>query len=352
MLRQLLGALLLGCTLPALAGSDGSGLQTSVAVDLLGKFGQAGPGTADKLEVREAEVGFFAPIDPLLDGVLSLAAHPEAGETVFELHEAYLQTTKLIPRSRIKVGQFFLGVGRLNQFHRHDWPFVSAPKVHREFFDEEAAMDAGLEYGYLLPLPFVLDLSLGITSGWTFGHSHSEGAVPQTPTHYLRLMTYSDLPGSGGVQVGLNYLGRKRNDGTRQQLVGLDATAKWQEGRRVRWLLQSETWWRLLGIPGSDLERAMGSSFYAQHGLLDEVAFGVRFDAYTLLSLADASGAKLANGTWAVIPTLTYKPSEFSTLRTAYTYEKTYRDRTEDQFKHAVELQLSFILGEHPAHDF
>ena len=350
--RYILGALVLGCALPAFAGADGSGLQTSVAVDLLGKFGSAGPGTANKLEVREAEVSFFAPIDSLFDGALSLAAHPEGGETVFELHEAYLQTTKLIPRSRIKVGQFFLGVGRLSQFHRHDWPFVSAPKVHREFFDEEAAIDAGLEYGYLLPLPFVLDLSVGVTSGWTFGHSHTEGAVPQTPTHYVRLMTYADLPDSGGVQAGLNYLGRKRNDGTRQQLLGLDATAKWQEGRRVRWLFQTETWWRLLGEPGTDLERALGTSLYAQHGILEEVALGVRFDAYTLLSLVDASGKELANGTWAVIPTLTYKPSEFSTLRVAYTFEKIYRDRTHDQYAQALELQLGFILGSHPAHDF
>jgi hypothetical protein len=349
---SVLGALLLGCALPQWSNADTGGLQTSVAVDLLGKFGSAGPGTQDRFEVREAEVTFFAPIDPLLDGALSLAAHPENGQTVFEVHEAYLQTTRLIPRSRIKLGQFFLGIGRLNQFHRHDWPFVSAPKVHREFLGEEAVSDAGLEYGYLLPLPFVLDFSIGLTSGWTFGHTHTAGSVPQTPTHYLRLMTYTDLPGSGGLQVGINYLGRKRSDSTKQGLVGLDATAKWQEGRRLVWLIQSETWWRLLGVPGADLERALGTSLYTQHGLTDELAAGVRFDAYTILSLADAAGTSLTNGTWALVPTLTYKPSEFSTLRAAYTFEKTYRDLRDDQIAQAVELQFTFILGTHPAHDF
>src|SRR5690606_7614345 len=92
--------------------------------------------------------------------------------------------------------------------HRHDWPFISAPKVHSEFFDQEGVADSGLEYSVLLPTPFFLDLTLGATNGWTYGHAHTEGTKPRQPNQYVRLATYTDLPAKGGMEVG--HVGPKR----------------------------------------------------------------------------------------------------------------------------------------------
>jgi MFS family permease len=105
-----------------------------------------------------------------------------------------------------------LGVGRLNQIHRHDWPFISAPRIHRELFGAESAIDSGFEVGSLLPSSFYLDLTAGVTSGFKFGHSHSDGARPNVPTHYLRAATYNELPRGGGMQTGLNFLSRTLTD--------------------------------------------------------------------------------------------------------------------------------------------
>ena len=126
-----------GCGFSSLARADSGGVQTSISVDIVGNAFARKEDPATKLAVREAEVFFYAPIDPIFDGVLGIAAHQEGGVALFEIHEATIGSTKLVPWSRFRVGQFFLGVGKLNSTHRHDWPFTSAPRVHQEFFGEE-----------------------------------------------------------------------------------------------------------------------------------------------------------------------------------------------------------------------
>lgn len=331
---------------------DNGGIQTSVAVDVVGTAGNSLSGDSGKLQVREAEVIFLAPIDQTFDGLLNFAAHQEQDGAFFEIHEAYVGSSRLIPRSRFRLGQFFLGIGRLNRFHRHDWPFVSAPKVQSDFFDEEGIVDSGLEYSWLLPSDFFLDLTLGVTNGWTFGHTHNQGERPKIPTHYARLETYLGLPSNGGMQLGVNYLGRTRADETKQAYLGLDLTAKWRQARRLSFLLQSEVWHRWLSPLGSETEKTLGLYVYPQVALSDAWYIGLRGDWFTVMSLQDAGGAGLTNGTLAAVPTLSWKPSEFSTFRAAYTGQSDYVDGASTVVHHTLELQATFIIGAHPAHDF
>lgn len=332
-------------------GLAGTGLEISVAGDIVGQAGGGSPGGApggtNDLLFREGEILFYAPVDYLFDAQLSLAAHHEAGVMNWEIHEAYLATSRLVPRSRIRAGKYFLGVGRLNQFHRHDWPFVSAPKVHREFFAEEAAIDVGLEYSWLLPLPVYLDLTLGVARGWTWGHSHGAGAAPMVPTHYARLVTYSALGETGGMQIGANYLGRRAADGTSMVILGADFTAKWREGGLLRWLVQSETYYRAMAG-----DRQLGAYVYPQYGLNRQWSLGVRFDGFTHLSLKSLGGKTIGNLDFAVVPTLSFQASEFSTIRAALTWGGTARSDRGFGSEGALELQAVFLLGSHPAHDF
>jgi hypothetical protein len=338
-MRKTLALAALTLATPAFGqAADGSGLKISVAGDLVGSFG---PGQKNRLDPREAEFSLYAPVDPWFDAVLTAAAHRESGASFFELHELYVSSTKLIPASRFKVGTFFLGVGRLNSFHRHDWPFVSAPEAHALFFDSEAVSDTGAEYGVLLPLPFYLDLNLGLTNGWTYGHSHVEGERPLTGTHYARLSTYASLPGDGGMMLGLNYLGRNARDKGVLRLAGLDLTAKWREGPRLAWLVQSEAWHRELASA-----RHFGGYTYGEHDWdLGGLKTGLRFDWLNGLN----TGSK--NLRWALVPVLTWKPSEFSTFRFAYNHKRELLGAARTT-EHLYEIQATFILGAHPAHDF
>lgn len=337
----------------SLGATDGSGLQLSTSVDVVGQANtnSTGPAT-DRLDVREAEFMFYAPIDHIFDGTFSAAAHRESGESMLEIHEAFIGSTKLIPNSHFKLGQFFLGVGRLNQVHRHEWPFISAPKVHEKFFGEEAASDGGLEYGYLFPTSYYLNLTLGLTNGWTYGHAHNQGERPKTSTHYARLSTYFDTFADGGAQLGLNYLGRKSHDDIQMTLIGLDLTAKWKDNKVLKHLLQTELWHRTLKPENARSEETLGFYVYPQYGFDSEFLFGVRGDMYTVLSLEDITGSKVQNLDFAFVPTFTYKPSEFSTLRLAYNYISSQQGSQPAQVSGMVEVQATFILGSHPAHAF
>ncbi len=328
------------------SNNNGTGLQTSVAGDIAGRFGKD---ATNRLDPREAEFMFYAPVDQTFDAQFNGAAHYEDGELHFELHELFVGSSKLIPRSRFKLGKYFLGVGRLNPIHRHDWPFTSAPKVQTEFFDRsgEGLNDTGVEYGYLLPTSFYLDLTLGVTNGWTYGHAHDEGAKPFFPVHYARLATYQKLSQTGGMQVGLNYLGRRDAGNIRYSLLGLDFVAKWREAQTLNFLLQSELWYQWKSPAGQEALKSYGAYVFPQYGFNANWYVGIRLDAFKNLE-----GNPIANFDYGFVPTLTYKASEFSTIRASYQWLVSRVDGQTVSRTRAVELQAIFLLGSHPAHDF
>lgn len=348
-MKKLVWALGLLLAFSSFADQKGTGLDISASVDGVGQFGPEG---TNRIDVREAEFLLFAPIDHLFDGQVSFSAHTETTGLFAEVHEAYLASSKLIPRSRFRIGQFFLGFGRLNQFHRHDWPFTTAPKVHSTFFAAEAAKDTGIEYSWLTPLPFYLDLTVGITNGWVFGHAHTLGTKPYFPTHYLRALTYFDLPGKGGLQTGLNYVGRKNDQGTSSTYLGLDATAKWREAQVLKLLIQSEFWLRLERPKAGTNVDTFGFYIHPEYALGENFFAGLRFDYLTTTSLAFATGGKVSNFHAGLMPQITWRPSEFSTVRLSYTYRAEYLGTRYIAYERFLELQTVFILGAHPAHDF
>lgn len=337
--------------LVAINPMDGTGLQTSIAVDT---YVNTNPNSvrSNHLETREAEILFRAPIDYLFDGQLSLAAHPENDGTLFEIHEAFVSSSKLIPRTRFRIGQFFLGTGRLNQVHRHDWPFITAPRVHSDFFSAEGVLDSGIEAHVLMPTPFYWDVTLGVTNGWFFGHSHSFGESPDVPTHYLRSAHYMDLPYNGGINVGLNYIGRTNYQHNKFTYLGLDVMSKWRQGRLLKYSIQSELWSRTQTPENSDAETLLGGYIFPSIALSQTWSLGVRADFFTNLSLETVSGEKVSNGTTALVPTLTWKPSEFSKFSLAYTYQQDDEGKSSIQTTQYIEFLSTFIIGSHPAHSF
>ena len=326
-----------------------TGLNTSVSVDMVGGFNTDGKDAVDDaFNIREAELMLFSPVDHLFEGMLNIAAHREDGVAFFELHEATISSSKLIPSSKFKIGQYFLGVGRLNRFHRHDWPFISAPEVFQQFFGDEGVSDTGFEYSWMLPTGFFLELTLGITNGWVYGHAHDEGHKPLMPTHYGRLATFFEIGSDLGVATGINLLKRKSDTGETMELIGLDFVAKQSGGSFSRWLLQGEVWRRKLD-PGNN---SWGAYAYPQYGFNKELFFGCRLDYFTIQNLENAIGDKVDNAKYAVVPTLTYKTSEFATFRLAYNYQLDKQDNVDDESRQYIEMQAAFILGAHPAHDF
>jgi len=332
--------------------ADGTGLQTSVSGDVVGAFGDR---TQNRLDPREAEFMFYAPSDHFFDAVLSGSAHNESGQFHFELHEAYVGSSRLIPRARFRLGQFFLGIGHLNQFDRHYCPFITAPKVHQTFLAPEGVIDSGVEYSYLLPTQLFLEATVGVTNGWVFGHSHVAGSSPFFPTTYLRLLTYFPLHANdddAGVQVGTTVLTRKTNDAAQTWLLGLDATAKFRKEKILTFFLQSEFWYRKIIPKDTVASEQFGFYIYPQMVLWDPLYLGVRFDFFNTMGLKDVLQQSIRSFELGIVPTLVYKVSEFTHFKAAYSYLPEYYQNRFTETPSKFEIQAVFILGAHPAHDF
>jgi hypothetical protein len=334
--------------------ADTGGLKTFVAVDLVGEaFVRSKVVSPREVEVRGVEVYFFAPVDPLFDASVGIAAHPENGVSLFELHEATLSSSKVIPHTQMRIGKGFLNIGKLNRIHQHDWPFIDTPEVQRSFFDDEGVNDLLLEVTVNTPTFVPFEATVGIAKGWVYGHAHNAGKRPQVPTHYSRMQTFFDLPRGGGLQVAGNYLGRTASDSVKTQLLGLDLTAKWREGRTVPLLLQSEVWVRRVKAPQVDRETALGMYVFPQMNLIEMLDFGIRFDQFSVLTTKDALGKSIDNSTYRIVPTLTHKPSEFSTFRIAYAWDLKRRgDATPNFTNSSLLAQMTYVIGAHPSHEF
>jgi hypothetical protein len=333
---------------------DVTGLEISLAGDMV--YGQGlnkSSSAEDKLTMRGAEMTFYAPLDHRFDGVLSAAAHDENGETVFELHELHFSSTKLIPRSRIKVGQFFLGIGRLNHIHQHDWPFIEAPKVHETFLDQEGVFDTGVEYGYLLPTEFYLDLTVGVTSGHRYGHAHTSGSKPLVPTHYLKLATFNEFSSTNGMLFSMSYLGRTDEQKNQTKLTGAELVVKWREGKRLIYQIVSEAWFRTVKTRENLVSEQTGLYVFNQYGFNDSLLLGLRLDAYKDLSKTSSlTGKKVNNIDYNSVLELTWKSSEFVSTKLGLTHGFTREEGLTSNKDTKALAQFVFILGAHPAHSF
>lgn len=331
-----------------------SGMNATAALDLVTPlYSTEEHGEGFRVLPRSAEFMLYGPIDHLFDGVINFAGHTEDGEFHFELHEGYVESSKLIGNSRFKLGKFFLGVGRLNQYHQHDWNFIDAPLAHRAFFAEEGAADTGLEYSYLLPTDHFFEITAGVTSGYCYGHCHDGGERPERALMYVHPVTYFDVSDLAGLQVGLSYLNRADISMGTVQLVGFDTVYKKREGKLLRWLHQSEGYLELASPAGESVQRRVGGYHLTQYGFSPQWFAGLRFDAFSDLSKTFVTtGESRGDFDYAATGVLTWKPSEFANVKFSYGAHVDTTEGDADQISHLAQLQFVFLLGAHPAHDF
>lgn len=341
--------------------ADFKDMNSTVAIDIIAPISLEDDGVdKNKLFVRSAEIMFYGPLGPVFDAALNMAGHDENGEFIFSLHEGYISSSKLIKNATIKAGKFFLGAGRLNGVHQHDWPFITAPKVHREVFNPgrgpltaEGAADSGLELSYLVPMETYLNFTLGVTNGYCFGHCHKDGKRPKHPVAYLRPTTFYSLGAGTGVLMGATYLIRSDDVGTKTQVFGIETTYKKRVGKVLKWLFQAESFYQLQEPEGLKETRKAGFYALTQYGFDPYWSFGVRVDGFSHLNMTfNTVDESREDFDYGVISTLTYKPSEFGTIRLAYMHEVDTTQGVDDVTDRQVQFQFTALLGAHPAHDF
>ncbi len=338
---------------PSASAQDNGGLKTAVSVDGLAGFPlDKNSDSLNKAQLRGIEAMFYAPIDQTFDAVVSVAAHPEEDGAPLgkvEVHEAYFGSSKLVPNSRFRVGKFFLGIGRLNQFHQHDWPFITTPIVQKAFIADEGAMDTGVEWSTLLPIDPYVDVTVGYTNGRAFGEADEEEGRPRVSTHYTHIVHYNE-PFSVPTQIGFTYLGRTDEAGQEMRLFGLDLTSKKKEASFQKFLWQSELWFRELKF--GQTTKSLGGYSFLSYGFDVNWSLGLRLDALSVLSAKRLDGERYPNDQRGGELHVQYRSSEFATFRLAYHRTEDHREHEPSSTNNEILTQAIFIIGAHPAHDF
>lgn len=351
-------------------------LNTSFSGDLVYQQGLNEESEAsNQLTVREAELYFYAAIDPKFNGVLSLTVHGVEEEPRAELHEGYFESSLLIPGINFKVGQFFIDQGRLNRIHTHDFTFTYAPTVYDQFFATEGILGKGIETSTFFGSDINYEFTLGLIEG-ELGHNHAaaghdhheeeeeeeEEISIKSPSAYFKLSAFSPK-GAGGHKTSLNgFFGNNSEEG-RFQLVGLDYTFKKRIGNRLVHIIEAEAWGKFSSQashfseghdPFYELQskkKAGGYLSYA-YGLTNQWQIGAITEYFRMFEATSEDYNDVRGEVYGISPFITWSNSEF--FRTRLTVGSKFYDIDGHQSKKDFQasLQFVFFLGSHPTHDF
>jgi hypothetical protein len=121
--------------------------------------------------IRSAELDVNANIDPFgeLHGNFNFSDDGAA------LHEGYFLLPALPGNLKLKGGKMLANFGRWNSFHTHAMPFVSEPRIYKEYFGGHFD-PKGVELSWLVPVPHYLELTFSLYERIR-GHSHDEDPV-------------------------------------------------------------------------------------------------------------------------------------------------------------------------------
>lgn len=321
--------------------------------------------------VREFEISAFSNIDHIWQGNLTLSMHNDIGsneEAHVDIHEAFIFSNQAIEGMNLKFGRFFLGFGRLNRFHRHDWAIAYAPMYHQEFFGEEAVKDDGAEVSKLLLDDFYLNLTVGITTGKTFkdqhDHDHEEEAEEEervnalTPTHYARLSSFTEFSTQAGLEYGLNYIGRIDPEKNSFQYAGFDLIFKNRINRYFQDLFQMEIWQRNQKEAGeASYAQDLGAYAFYQRGFDQNHALGLRIDWYKPHNHEEEEaesghdhGTEIDDEYTEIGLVYSYTNSEFMRTNITLAQSQGLIIDEEEVTNTKLFLQTVFTIGAHPAH--
>lgn len=131
-------------------------------------LGQWGSGGSDETAehpnnfgLQEAEIRMSSNIDAYFrgDAILAVEKDETTGEFIIEPEEFFIETIS-IPALTIKVGKFYLPIGRHNLLHTHAYPFINQPLINEELFGHEGLNESGISFAYLAPTPWFLEFTL------------------------------------------------------------------------------------------------------------------------------------------------------------------------------------------------
>ncbi len=311
------------------------------------------------INLQEIEVGFQAVVDPYfrLDSFFSFLRND------VEVEELYATSLSLPLNTQIRTGIMRSKFGRINLQHREVQDFVTLPLPVTSFLAEHLN-PTGVEFNFLLPLPWFSELSASVNSS---NGLETPTFAPSPDANNLGLLLYiahlsnffelsDDLSLSLGGSFATGSNGTSSTN--RSNLYGADLFLKYNPlkygSSYQRVWLQSEFMYRQAETPEPE-------GNFSDWGAYTQVVYrfakrwntGARFD---FVNTNNNSFVPPPGGE-GLFPTrkelryawmLTFNPSEFSRIRLQYEFD----DPSFRSSYSAVFLQFEYSIGAHGAHPF
>lgn len=324
------------------------------------------------INLQEAELGVQAVVDPYFrfDSFFSLRRED------FEIEESYITTILSLPlNSQIRAGIMRSKFGRINLQHREFQDFVTLPLPAAAFLGEHLN-PTGVEFNFLLPLPWFAELSASVNSPEletaTFARDEDGNNLGRL-LYIAHLSNFFELSDDLSLSLGGSFATASNGteEGNRSNLYGADLFFKYRPLRDnpyQEFWFQSEFFYRQAeAVIGEEEEAAdadlddWGSYGQFVYRFAKRWNTGFRFDFTDTddeLAAPEDEGEENEEEEEGVLGLfgqelryammLTFNPTEFSRIRLQYEFDD---PDFSDSF-HAVFLQFQYSIGAHGAHPF
>lgn len=318
------------------------------------------------LDVQEAEIAFYADVDPYSRLFLLLGVHPEyeadattgkvTQEWAIEPEEAYAESTR-VPYVTIKGGKFKAAFGKHNSLHTHVFPFVDAPMINSSLLGDEGLNDVGLSASGLLPLPWFSELTAQYLRGAGENY-YFNSPSPSDGVGLARWKNLVDLSEALTLEIGGSYARGGNAFGGDTSLTGADLTFKWRPsegGKYHSWILAGEYIDRRLEQSGVPSEDGHGLAVWGQYQFAERWSLAARYETLDVTgsnSIFNPDHALDNALTERAAAALNFYATEFSSFRLEYGQSHGPAQSNGETEERRLYLQANFTIGAHPAHTY
>lgn len=371
------------CAVQAEGGSASVGASKAFNPDISVNFlGYARKGSAETNELmgrtsdvhngltfQEAEMQFFADVDPYFRANALFSLSPEATADHLDTNnnqtnlvqrpgfglspeEVFFETIAL-PFVNVRVGKFKAAVGKHNSLHTHAYPFIDAPLINQDLFGGEGLNETGVSISSLFPhVSWFMELTAQALSSNndTLYNSPNSGDY----SGVLQLKNLWDLSDDSTLEWTLFGTQGKNPVSLNSHVYGTDLILKWRPalGGKYHALIFANEYLNgaspvsgfTLGPSATALsgDHLDGLASWLQYQFAERwwIQGRIEHEGFTRsgqLPVRNKQSALLA-----------LNPSEFSGFRIQYDHTLA-ANQPED---HAVTLQWNITIGAHPAHSY
>jgi hypothetical protein len=323
---------------PAKANPNFFNPQISLVTDFRAILGGNIPNDDKTADLKEAELGFAADVDPFLRAEAYIAVAKEEGESKIEVEEAFGRYSNLGRGLSAKFGKIAAAIGRVQRNHADQLSWLDYPLVVQDFLGEEGFRAGGASVSYLLPGDKYHEFTLeGLDGRETPLFKGSKSTTPTWVGHYR---TFFDFGENASLLLGASYAnGPSASSDKKANMYGADLTYKWHPGTTGKSAqFEAEAYWADPGIPGADT--AFGAFAALTYEIRPRLHLTAKYDYSEIPGTPDIhSGVSFG---------ATLKVTEFHHWRAEWKTIGSNFDKTRNVFT----VQFQWAIGAHPAHKY